>query len=340
MPKYMRYILEIEYEYCRVYINALALQAVAERCANEQLFQNSAIPPQTLAKLLGGDRNYMLQVGEAARNLLKVVVSGLTPGEYLRHAPVRTYFRIISASIVLLKSFSLGASESDVSDSLTLMDKTVEALRGCIVDDVHVASRFADLLDTLTQNLKPRLVRIAADGRSKSRRVSRPGSPEPVHTPLGVANQKLQAHQRKFSGSILPQQQQWEYNNGNMHGVTTTMPQSNPLFGVSNDIYDLTGADNSYSIMPPPSFVYNSPAASLSQTMNTSPGNTTYDSFGNPNFDSDQDWLALPLDPILNMNGGGFNQNIDVGQGQFGPDINGVDMLELLLNGNHGNSFQ
>lgn len=352
MPKYMRYILEIEYEYCRVYINALALQAVAERCANEQFFQNSgrsvelngsaanAIPPQTLAKLLGGDRNYVLQVGDAARNLLKVVVNGLYPGEYLRHAPVRTYFRIISASIVLLKSFSLGASESDVSDSLTLMDKTVEALRGCIVDDVHVASRFADLLDTLTQNLKPRLVRIAADGRSKSRRVSRPGSPEPVHTPLGVANQKLQAHQRKFSGSILPQQQ-WDYNNGNMHGINTTVPpQSNPLFGVSNDIYDLTGADNNYSIMPPPSFVYNSPAASLSQNMNTSPGNTAYDGFGNSNFDGEQDWLTLPLDPIINMNGGSFNQNVDVTQGQFGPDIGGMDMLELLLNGSHGNNFQ
>ncbi|KAK0767632.1 zinc finger transcriptional activator, partial [Friedmanniomyces endolithicus] len=36
IPKYMRFILLIEYEYCRVYINALALQAVAERCANEQ----------------------------------------------------------------------------------------------------------------------------------------------------------------------------------------------------------------------------------------------------------------------------------------------------------------
>lgn len=360
MPKYMRHVLEIEYEYCRVYINALALQAVAERCANEQLFQNSerrveptgsavtangargdiAIPPQTLAKLLGGDRNNVLQVGDAARNLLKVVVNGLYPGEYLRHAPVRTYFRIISASIVMLKSFSLGASESDVSDSLTLMDKTVEALRGCIVDDVHVASRFADLLDTLTQNLKPRLVRIAADGRgSKSRRVSHPGSPEPVKAPLGVANQKLQAHQRQISASTLPNQQQWPYGSGGIDPVNGPMPPSNPLYGISNDIYDLTGPDNNYSIMPPPSFVYRSPTAKLNHNMHASPGGTTYDAFPDSSLGNDQDWLTLPLDPIINMNVAGFNETIDVNQTQYGPDIGGMDMLEVLLSGNN-NHFQ
>ena len=361
MPKYMRHILEIEFEYCRVYINALALQAVAERCTNQKLFQSSnrtadsagtadgvrnevAIAPQTLAKLLGGDRIYMHEVGDAARNLLKVVVNGLYPGEYLRHAPVRTYFRIISASIVLLKSFSLGATESDVSDSLTLMDKTVEALRGCIVDDVHVASRFADLLDTLTQNLKPRLIRIAADGRggSKSRRVSHPGSPLPVPAPaqLGLANQKLQAHQRQPSAANIPNQQSWSYNNGGMGMINGSMAPNNPLYGVSNDIYDLTGADNNYSIMPPPSFVYQSPTANLSQDMNTSPGGTSYDAFANPNFDNEQDWLTLPLDPIINMNGTGFNQTVDVNQTQYGPDIGGMDMLELLLSGNNANHFQ
>ena len=346
MPKYMRCILEIEYEYCRVYINALALQAVAERCANEQAFQSNtsstdptrsimAIPPQTLAKLLGGDRNNMLQVGDAARNLLKVVVNGLYPGEYLRHAPVRTYFRIISASIVLLKSFSLGASEGDVSDSLTLMDKTVEALRGCIVDDVHVASRFADLLDTLTQNLKPRLIRIAADGRgSKSRRVSRPGSPEPVHASFGTANQKLQAHQRHVSVPGLPNQQPWSYNNGNMDLVNSTMAPNNPLYGISSDIIDLTGPENNFSIMPPPAFVYDSPTANLSHNMNTSPGNTSYDPYSNSTFGSDQDWLTLPLDPIINMNGA------DVNQTQYGPELGGMDMLELLLSGGNNNHFQ
>ena len=354
IPKHMRHILDIEYEYCRVYINALALQAVAERCANSLQAVNPpaelarsavttngvrtdmAISPQTLAKLLGRDRHYMQEVGNAARNLLKVVVDGLYPGEFLRHAPVRTYFRIISVAIMLLKSFSLGASESDVADSLTLMDRTVEALRGCIVDDVHVASRFADLLDTLTQNLKPRLVRIAADGRSKSsRRVSHAGSPEPVLAPAGNPNPPFLQQPRQPSTGVAPDQQQWPYSMPQMNG---TVAPNHPLYGVSADPYDMM-TDAYHSVMPPPSYAWSSPTASLNQNMTTTPGGS-FDPYGNAsanNFNPDnvaQDWLTLPLDPLLNLSGA------DVNNTMYGPELGGQDMLELLLSGNNGNNFQ
>ena len=357
IPKHMRHILEIEYEYCRVYINALALQAVAERCANSlqaidppaELARTAvttngvrtdlAISPQTLAKLLGGDRHYLQEVGHAARNLLKVVVDGLYPGEFLRHAPVRTYFRIISVAIMLLKSFSLGASESDVADSLTLMDRTVEALRSCIVDDVHVASRFADLLDTLTQNLKPRLVRIAADGRTgRSRRVSHAGSPEPVLAPVGASNQSFQQQQRPPSNGGLPNQQPWQFGAGVAPGaISGTMAPNHPMYGISADPYDLM-ADGYHSVMPPPTFAWSSPTASLNQNLSTTPGGTNFDPYTNPNnFNSDggaQDWLALPLDPLLNLSGA------DVNNTMYGPELGGQDMLELLLSSNNnGNNF-
>ena len=331
IPKHMRHILDIEYEYCRVYINALALQAVAERCANSELqavnppaeLARSAvttngvrtdvtISPQTLMKMLGKDRHYMQEVGSAARNVLKVVVDGLYPGEFLRHAPVRTYFRIISVAIMLLKSFSLGASESDVADSLTLMDRTVEALRSCIVDDVHVASRFADLLDTLTQNLKPRLVRIAADGRTKSsRRVSHAGSPEPVLAPASNPNPPFMEQQRPLSAGVAPDQQQWQYNvaPNTMNG---TMAPNHPLYGVSADPYDMM-VDGYHSVMPPPGYAWSSPTTSLNQNMTTTPGGSfdPYASANNFNPDSmAQDWLTLPLDPLLNLSGADVNNTV------------------------------
>lgn len=359
IPKHMRHILEIEYEYCRVYINALALQAVAERCANSlqavdppaELARSAVttngvrtditISPQTLAKALGGDRHYLQEVGNAARNLLKVVVDGLYPGEYLKHAPVRTYFRIISVAIMLLKSFSLGASESDVADSLTLMDGTVEALRGCIVDDVHVASRFADLLDTLTQNLKPRLVRIAADGRNgRSRRVSHAGSPEPVLAPIGASNRPFQQHQQAPSNRAFQNQQQWQFNTSMApSAMNGTMAVPNPILeGISDNPYDLT-TDVYHSVMPPPHFPWSSPTASLNQNLATTPGGS-FDPYGgaganglNPD-GAPQDWFALPLDPLLNLSGA------DVTNTMYGPDIGGQDMLELLLAGNNGSNFQ
>ncbi|KAK4994243.1 zinc finger transcriptional activator, partial [Elasticomyces elasticus] len=145
VPTHMRHILDIEYEYCRVYLNSLALQAVVERCTNntpKQAYANlvnnitytnassnrlrtdTAIPPSTLMKWYGNDRHYIREVSEACRNLLRIVVEGLYPGEYLKHAPVRTYFRIISVAIILLKTFALGATEDDVAMSLSLMDQT------------------------------------------------------------------------------------------------------------------------------------------------------------------------------------------------------------------------
>ena len=362
IPKHMKHILQIEYEYCRVYINALALQAVAERCANSlQSNTNQAIDPpseltrsavttngvrtyvtitpQMLAKLLGGDRHYLQEVGTAARNLLKVVVDGLYPGEYLRHAPVRTYFRIISVAIMLLKSFSLGASESDVADSLTLMDRTVDALRGCIVDDVHVASRFADLLDTLTQNLKPRLVRIAADGKTaRSRRVSHAGSPEPALTSAGAPNHNFHQQRPQSNGNGAVQNPEpWQLGpNMAPNMINGTMAPHHPLYGISGEPYDLM-ADGFHTVMPPPSFAWSSPTTSLNQNM-TTPGGTTYDQYvgtnNNFNPDNTQDWLTLPLDPLLNLSGA------DVNNTMYGPDIGGQDMLEILLGGNNGNNFQ
>jgi hypothetical protein len=194
LPPYIRHILTIEYEYVRIYINSLSLQAVVERCTNNagggtapggSVSGNSApqLSPQTqnyYGKLplgqLGGfgaeDQEYVKEVVNGSRNLLRTVVEGLLPGDYLKHAPVRTYFRIISGAMFLLKTFALGAPRSDVELSISLMDKTVDALRNCVVDDVHLGIRFADLLESLTSRLRNRFIHAPPpplstnDGRS------------------------------------------------------------------------------------------------------------------------------------------------------------------------------
>lgn len=194
LPEFIRHILTIEYEYVRIYINSLSLQAVVERCTNQagvtansnhHAAQNGhpQLSPQTMinyGKLplgqLGGftshDQEYIREVVEGSRNLLRTVVEGLLPGDYLKHAPVRTYFRIISGAMFLLKTFALGAPRSDVRMSIELMDSTVEALRNCVVDDVHLGIRFADLLDSLTSRLRNRFIQAPtmqqASGKGQS----------------------------------------------------------------------------------------------------------------------------------------------------------------------------
>ncbi|KJZ76253.1 hypothetical protein HIM_04335 [Hirsutella minnesotensis 3608] len=194
LPQFIRHILTIEYEYVRIYVNSLSLQAVVERCTSHAVngasgtgqAPNQQLSPQTMinyGKLplgqLGGftvhDQEYVREVVDGSRNLLRTVVEGLLPGGYLKHAPVRTYFRIISGAMFLLKTFALGAPRSDVKISIDLMDATVEALRNCVVDDVHLGIRFADLLETLTSRLRNRFIQAP----TKQQHSARGQSPTP-----------------------------------------------------------------------------------------------------------------------------------------------------------------
>ena len=190
LPTFIKHILTIEYEYVRIYVNSLSLQAVVERCtANAGQNGHSTngsgaahLSPQTLLNFgklplaqLGGftaeDQECVREVVDGSRNLLRTVVDGLLPRGYLKHAPVRTYFRIISGAMFLLKTFALGAPRADVKKSIDLMDATVQALRGCVVDDVHLGIRFADLLESLTSRLRNQFIQaptMLASGAGQS----------------------------------------------------------------------------------------------------------------------------------------------------------------------------
>lgn len=107
--------------------------------------------------------------------------------------------------------------------------------------------------------------------------------------------------------------------------------QTNPLFGISNDTYDLTCGENTYSVMPPPSFGAPTPSnGKLHSHSGNTPNNPGYDTY---DFNGTDDWLALPLDPLLNISGA------DVDQTMYGPSLGGQDMLELLL-GSGTNGFE
>lgn len=339
-------MLIIEFEYTRVYLNSLALQAVVERCTHNSPLQThaqpngmgsangiatsdngNAIPFSTLVKWYANDRHYINEVIDASRNVLKVVVDGLHPGGYLRHAPVRTFFRIVSVAIILLKTFALGATEEDVAISLGLLSEAVAALRQGIVDDVHVGNRFADLVETLTHRIRSRFVRLAANG---STGISRSGSRSPVQTaplmpppaPLGQANHLQPA----FMANGPYQNTNTSVPGSPSLGLTASgraTPLQQSLWGISAEPYDPNS--NSISIMPPPGNY-----ANFNSNNNANQSNTNWSQWANSGASwgagQDQDWLALPLDPLLDQWGAEINQTA------MGPDVGGMDMLDILLN--------
>ena len=242
LPQPIRSILVMEWEHVRFYINSLSLQAVIDRCSLSG--SGGLLRPDISV----ADTGFIREVVAASRSLLSTVVESMFPHGFLKHAPVRIFLRILSASMFLLKTFSLGAKEVEAERSLDLVDSVCACLRSSAVDDVHMGLRFADLLSGLVGRVRERFVKTSVDDPPAASAVDDGGS----NGAMQWEPQQQQQHQQQHNGA---------YNNDDMGQ------------------YDWGWGS--------------------------------------------EDWLALPLDPIIGFDG--------VTQGTMGVDVGGVDLLEVLL---------
>jgi len=262
------------------------------------------------------------------------------------------------------------------------MDRAAEGLRTCIVDDVHVGSRFAELLETMTRRVRSRIVRIAANG---SRAASRATTPSPTkesahrrehphQAAIGlvpmVSSNNPPTQRNYLSAPPLRQQHQWASMNQQYTDQPNQLHTTNSCADgltyppqIQGQIYNdpsLCGSlydpyKPSVSIMPPPCYTFikgvgnydphgfangNSNSNSNSNSNgqlgdqqlynDTGPSVASSDTYADnpctPGWSSGMDWLALPLDPLLNSSFGS-----DVTHAGYGPDVGGYDMLDLLL---------
>ncbi|KAL8907941.1 MAG: hypothetical protein Q9207_001087 [Kuettlingeria erythrocarpa] len=307
IPRYSWIILSIELEYVKLYLYSLALQAVLAYWTSKSAPGNEVqTSNDTFATIYKRNEFYIKETVEAARSVLRFVVDGLLVGDYLKHAPVRTHFRILSGAMFLLKTFAVGATEDEVSVSLQLLDRTIKALRTSVVDDVHLSLRIADLLEGITLSIRHKFVRLPARA-SNSNRATPPKS--------GYESPSLAAQSNINLGpQVQPFQQFQNDRHLSVTGISTN--SSNPL------------DSNNISIMPPPNSGY-------LFTPNS------YDSSNNAAlspFDSnEEDWLALNLNPLLSSDSTGVPTGVgNDGQwfGNFGPEMNdNLDLLGKLVEG-------
>ncbi|KAL8736014.1 MAG: hypothetical protein Q9166_000576 [cf. Caloplaca sp. 2 TL-2023] len=304
LPRYPYIILAIELEYIRLYIFSLALQAVLGHwTTNVAPGTDEQMSNLAFSELYRRNEVYITEVVKAARSLLKLVVDGLLPDNYLKHAPVRTYFRILSGAMFLLKTFALGAKEDEVSTSLQLLDETVQALRTSVVDDVHLCLRIADLLERLTSNLRHRFVRL----------------------PARNVNIKQQAGPSTYSEARL----------GSAPHINSLRPshiavmneqksRQNADTGMISNPTDYL--DNSISIMPPPDSTYQFNPNHY--TNNAFYHNNSLSPFNNSNH-NEEDWLTLDLNPLLASDSTGFQTGVG-NDGQWFGDLQINGNLEVL----------
>ncbi|CRL26142.1 Fungal transcriptional regulatory protein, N-terminal [Penicillium camemberti] len=360
----MRSVLLIELEYTRLYINSLALQAVVDRwttmsnesAQNHSQTQNGQPAPgpsnssnswfQTLNELYRVNEHYIQEVIDSSRKILQTVLDGLVPEGRLRHAPIRTFFRILSGMIFILKTFTLGAREDDVRVSLDLQDRTVEALRNYVVDDVHLSNTVARLLELLTSSIRTRFLRFAPHDR---------GADGEGHDRTSVPDSRTHSPSREHSttrrdGPSTP----WSASQG--HDTTSAglgyadTPAAGHPMGSGHDplanipAQPINSSNLNVSFMPPPPSVYHNyydsnstfPANDLDRSSPSHVASSqTMGDGHHPTSGALPDWFALPLDQFFNSSTG----VVDQGLGGTGPMLGEFDMLEVLLNeGYDGNT--
>ncbi|KAI1821008.1 hypothetical protein F4861DRAFT_520925 [Xylaria intraflava] len=336
LPEFIRHILTIEYEYVRIYVNSLALQAVVERCTTNATGAssnsdglhgsrgangNAELSPQTqnylgnlpighLGRFGTADQEYVKEVVSGCRNLLRTVVDGLFKGGYLKHAPVRTYFRIISGAMFLLKTFALGAPKSDVETSISLLDRTVHALRTCVVDDVHLGTRFGNLLESLTTRLRDRFkfAPTTVEGKSPlaNGELGKGNGPHGQIAPMGSEN-GFSGHTMKFrEGGTVPERTCTP--SGNISATPFDMSGGFPFPTGSTSMFGAVNQTSSGGVLDP---------TGLGDHM-----------FNEPSTDwtTDEMWY-LPPGAGLFQNMG---ENSNVTMTDQGVNVGGIDLLEFM----------
>ena len=280
--------------------------------------------------------------------------------------------------------------------SLSLLDRAVQALRTCVVDDIHAGSQFAEFLGVLIHRLRGRMIRVAARNKRRSASASTTTSNEgrdarPSKPRTKKPRSTSESHPKGFRGAGTPGRQPSAYvPSGNPHdvygspGFGALPPQAytradvpmrpqeglcggspDLLKGIHTPIFNHQNPE--YSIMPPPSFngwsdvattaphaagspalnhlppFAGSPAAAhaahahagqsftMQQQQQQPQPQQPSNPFGFENYDGSKgagdvmDWYVLPIDPLFS------DSHVDVAQTGQGPNVDGHDMLELLL---------
>ncbi|KAF2443636.1 C6 transcription factor-like protein [Karstenula rhodostoma CBS 690.94] len=163
-------MLCIEYQYVRIYTNSLGMQAVVERTLAET---DPDGPPEEILPLNLEPRDYdfIQEVVDGSCQILQKVVQLYESGA-LRYSPVRIFLRITASSIYLIKALSLGSRNQKLQNSLDILDAAIRAMRSSTLDDMHLASRYATLLDLHVAKLRENFVVSARPPRIPSRGVS------------------------------------------------------------------------------------------------------------------------------------------------------------------------
>ncbi|KAI9046292.1 putative C6 transcription factor [Aspergillus affinis] len=185
--------LFIEYHFVRVYTHSVGMQAVVERVLADSDPNADEVRAMNIDPI---DYEYIQEVIEGCCQILHKV-NQLSRMEVLRFSPVRIFLRITSSSIFLMKALSLGTRQAKLRESLDCLEQCCQALRSNALDDIHLSTRYATLLELHVARLRRNLLASKSINLKTShgkRRSSTGPLPNPdLETPVMDESQTISA---------------------------------------------------------------------------------------------------------------------------------------------------
>ena len=165
--KYYR-ILFIEYHHTFIFLNSLGLQAIIERnLSTSSSGVSLGSNYHTIALIDVQDQTYVQAIITSSLGVLSLATE-LASSDALRFSPVRVYLRITSSSVFLLKAMCLGMRQAEMLRSLDILETSTKALKSCTLDDMHLAPRYATLLEVHVMRLRRHFVASLRNGKGSA----------------------------------------------------------------------------------------------------------------------------------------------------------------------------
>ncbi|KKK12319.1 putative C6 transcription factor, partial [Aspergillus rambellii] len=147
-------ILFIEYHFVRAYTHSIGMQAVVERVFSDS---DPNVEEARATNVDPIDYEYIQEVIDGCCQILQKVTE-LGEAGALKFSPVRIFLRITSSSIFLMKALSLGSRQAKLRESLEILERSIQTLKCNALDDIHLSTRYAALLEMHVSRLRRNLL--------------------------------------------------------------------------------------------------------------------------------------------------------------------------------------
>lgn len=149
-------IYYIEFHYLRAFISSIGMQACLEKVTEDEKFGETTSAVKCLTKQLqtNHEDREMIEDTVTSSSLILSRTIEMSQRMSIQHLPIRVFLRIISSSIFLLKALVLGSRIAEAYTSLDLLDKTIVMLQSSSLEDLHLVSRYAELLHVHVSQLR------------------------------------------------------------------------------------------------------------------------------------------------------------------------------------------